>query len=272
MNEDDIDVEVVDVEPESNEPSEAEVKARRLGWVPQEEFKGDPEQWRDADDFLKRGEEIHGFMKADLERLHTTLTQRDKELAEIRSTMEEFRKFHNETEARAYKRAIDELKAMKADAVREGDGDKVVELDEQIDELREAQRSKPAGNTAQKTEQINREYLDWLPQNRWYVEDVELQQIAHEEGELIKARYPDLLGKAFLDKVTERVKKVAPDKFENPMRSQSSVASSSDSRPSTSKKKRGYNDLPAEAKEACDRFVKQKLLTVEQYLAEYSWE
>jgi len=30
--------------------------------------------------------------------------------------------------------------------------------------------------------------------------------------------------------------------------------------------------LPQEAKAACDRFVKQGLLTVEEYLKEYEWE
>ena len=33
----------------STEPSESEVKAKRLGWVPQEDFKGDPDKWRDAE-------------------------------------------------------------------------------------------------------------------------------------------------------------------------------------------------------------------------------
>jgi hypothetical protein len=51
-----------------------------------------------------------------------------------------------------------------------------------------------------------------------------------------------------------------------------SVDSSSDGRVPTGKKKKGYNDLPAEAKAACDKFVKQKLMTVEQYVNEYEWD
>lgn len=255
----------------SSEPSQSEVKARRLGWLPQEEFKGDPEQWRDADAFLKRGEEIHGFLKADLDRLHGTITQRDREIVEMRQAMEEFRKFHNETEARAYKRAIEELKALKAQAVEEGNGNKVVEIDDQLSQLKEAQHKKET-IPEPKTEQVNQEYLDWLPENRWYADDLELQQLADDFGEVIKKRQPNLVGKAFLNEVTKRVKEAAPDKFENPARKNTAVGTNSDSRPAGGKRKKGYNDLPSEAKAACDKMVKQKLLTVDEYLAEYDWE
>lgn len=255
---------------ENQGPSESEVKASRLGWVPKEEFKGDPEQWRDADAFLKRGEEIHGFLKADLDRLHTTISQKDKEIAEIRATMEEFRKFHNETEARAYKRAIEELKQLKVTAIEQGDGSKVVEIDDQIAQLKEAQQ-KPVVQAKQEVDQVNKEYLDWLPNNRWYIEDRELQELADDFGDVVKKNNPNLVGKAFLDEVTKRVKRAAPDKFENPARSNSTVATSSDNRVAGGKKKKGYNDLPPEAKAACDKFVKQKLMTQDQYLAEYDW-
>jgi hypothetical protein len=34
---------------------------------------------------------------------------------------------------------------------------------------------------------------------------------------------------------------------------------------------KSYENLPPEAKAACDRFVKQKLMTKEQYVSEYDW-
>lgn len=264
---------------ENSQPSESEVKASRLGWVPKAEFKGNPDQWRDADEFLARGEEIHGYLKKDLDRLQTTLTQKDREIDEIRRTMAEFQKFHNETEARAYARAIEELKKAKVTAIEQGDGEKVVELDDQISTLKEAQK-KPAIEVKQQVDQVNQEYIDWLPNNRWYLEDRELQELAEDFGEAIKKRNPELVGKAFLDKVTEKVKKVAPEKFENPNRSQSTVGTSSDNRVASSKKKKGYDDLPPDAKAACDRFVNTKvtnkqtgkvepLMTREQYVKEF---
>jgi cell division septum initiation protein DivIVA len=273
----DEDIDVVETVVEDNvpsQPSESEIKARRLGWVPKEEFKGNQDQWRDADEFLKRGEEIHGYLKNDLERLHATLSAKDREIAEIKQVMEEFRKFHNETEARAYKRAIDDLKREKAEAVRLGDGDRVVELDDQIDQLKEAQKTpEKTEEPARRADEVNRDYLEWLPNNRWYIEDPELQELADDFGEVIKKKNPNLVGKDFLEEVTKRVRKVAPEKFENPNRFSPAVSTSSDSRaPASSKKKRSYENLPQEAKQACDRFVKQGLMTREQYVKEFEWD
>lgn len=266
------DVDVGENNEGTSQPSESEVKAQRLGWVPKEQFKGNPEQWRDADEFLKRGEEIHGYLKADLDRLHSTLNAKDREIAEIRSTMEEFRKFHNETESRAYKRAIDELKQLKATAVEQGDGQKVVEIDDQIDQLKEAQKA-PSEVKKTTPAQVNNDFNDWLPANRWYGSDPDLTQIAEDFGEVIKKQRPNLVGKEFLDEVTKRVKQYAPEKFENPYRSQATVGSSTDSRsPAGNKKKKSYENLPADAKQACDKFVKQNLMTKEQYVAEYDWD
>lgn len=269
-----IDNEVINNEVDNEVPAESnesEVKARRLGWVPKEEFKGDESKWRDADEFLQRGEEIQGYLKADLERLHQTLSQRDREIVEIRQTMDEFRKFHNETEARAYKRAIEELKQLKVSAIEDGNGQKVVEIDEQIDMLKEAQQ-KPKAEAPKPSAQVNQEYVEWAQSNPWYAQDRELQELADDFGEIVKKSKPDLVGKAFLEEVTRRVRRAAPEKFENPNRNQSTVGSSSDNRSASTKRKKSYNDLPSEAKQACDRFVKQGLMTQEQYIKEYAWE
>lgn len=272
----DIEAEVVDSVVENNEsvsaqPTESETKARRLGWVPKEEFKGNEEQWRDADEFLKRGEEIHGYLKADLERLHTTLSAKDREIAEIKQVMEEFRKFHNETETRAYKRAIDDLKREKAEAVRLGDGDKVVEIDDQIDQLKEAQNTPK--ETPKQSQGPNQAFAEWVTDNQWYKPGSELVEIADDIGEILLKKNPTLSGRPFLDAVTKRVKELYPEHFENPNRNTSTVGNSSDGRPPAgNKKKKSYENLPADAKFHCDKFVKQGLMTREQYVQEYDWE
>jgi len=43
-------------------------------------------------------------------------------------------------------------------------------------------------------------------------------------------------------------------------------------RPTVSSGKKSYGNLPPEAKAACDKFVKQGLMTKEAYVAEYDWE
>ena len=66
------------------------------------------------------------------------------------------------------------------------------------------------------------------------------------------------------EKVQSTFKKSTPSARPSP------VDVSTPSRGSTSKK--SYADLPAEAKQACDKFVKQGLLSKDQYVKDYFGE
>jgi hypothetical protein len=253
-------------------PPEVEQEARVLGWKPKEEFSGDPEQWRDADEFLRRGKEINGFLRKDLEKIQRELTRRDQELAEVRSTVDEFRKYHEQTEDRAYKRALKELQERKKDAIEAGDGEAVIAVEEEIDGLKEARRakeatpSKPAADTSGENVKV---FQEWVAENQWFADNVDLRATANGFSDIVRVENPNLVGRAFLDEVTKRIKKAFPDRFENPNKSQPSAVDGGGSPRPTGSKKPGYNDLPAEAKAACDKFVKAKLLTQEQYVADY---
>jgi hypothetical protein len=254
------------------EINHAEVEAKQFGWVPEDEFKGNPAEWKDAETFLRRGKEINGFLRKDLEKIQSDNRKKDAELAEIRATMEEFRKYHNETEARAYKRAIEALKEEKKVAIEQGDGSRVVEIDDELENIKEAQQTKPKETAKEQAPGYDAEFVAWNKANLWFSTDAELQSLALLVGQEINAEEPDKKGRAFYDEVAKRVKEAAPEKFENPARKNASVASSSDGRSPSTKNKKSYNDLPAEAKAACDKFVKQKLMSQEQYVAEYQWE
>jgi len=80
-------------------------------------------------------------------------------------------------------------------------------------------------------------------------------------------------GKAFLEKLDLELAEMIPAKFGkktafNPMEG----STNGTARPSVSSGKKSYNNLPSDAKSACDKFVKQGLMTKEQYVAEYSWD
>lgn len=257
-----------------SQPTEAEVKARELGWVPKEEYKGDPENFRDAETFLRRGEEIVGFVRKDLDKALAKNAKYEQELAEIRETMEEFRKFHNETEARAYKRAIDDLKQAKVAAYEQGDGQKVIEIEEEIDKLKEAQKPVTEEKKKPDTQVIfsPQEFNLWNKKNAWYGQNMEMSVFADELADVLLTKQPNLRGEEFLDALTKRIKKEYPEAFENPARSNTDVGGSSGVRPSEGNKKKSYDNLPADAKKACDKFVKQKLMTREQYVAEFDWD
>src|SRR3972149_6385261 len=189
-------------------------EAKQFGWVPQDDFKGDPEQWRDAATFLQRGKEINGFLRKDLEKIQKTLQQRDHDVQEMRETLNEFREFHNASMVQAKKTVIDELKKEKVIAIEQGDGEKVLELEDKIEQVKEAAATKPALENKTPNEN-DKEFYGWLKENQWYITNQELAPASVEFGAVAQLEDQDLRGRKFLDLVTEKVKEAFPEKVEN---------------------------------------------------------
>lgn len=247
-------------EPEIDEETLAE--AKRQGWVPKEEFTGPEDKWTDAENFVKRGKEINAILRKDNEFLK-------REVAEMKSTMMEFKKFHAETEKRAYERAMSDLREQKKEAIAAGDGEKVLQVDDAIDELKTARKEEKAAAPA--PNQIDPAFIEWQEENKWFGKDTELTAEANLIGEVVKRQNPTLIGTEFLDEVTKRVKRMYPEKFTNANRNRPNPVEGSTAKPAGPRGK-GFNDLPPEAKAACQKFEKQGLMTKEQYLKEYFGE
>jgi len=262
--------EVVELQTETTvEPHSADQEtvneAKRQGWVPQEEYDGPADKWVDAETFVKKGKEINAILRKDNEFLK-------REIAEMKSTMMEFKKFSADNEKRAYDRALAELREQKKMAVSQGDGDKLLEVDDAIEELKE-QRAKEAQETKQATNQIDPSFVEWNDDNKWFGKDPELTEEANLIGETLKRRQPTLIGRDFLDEVAKRVKKMYPEKFTNANRAKPSPVEGTTGNKSSAKTgKYSFNDLPPEAKQACLKFEKQKLLTREEYVKDFFGE
>jgi len=238
--------------------TEDEVKFATLqGWTDKESYKGDPERWKTAKQFVEDGNK-HA----------TILKERNKKLvdqvSELQTTMTKLVDDQNSQKEKAVKKAINELKIQKAEAINESDGEKVNQIDEEIDRLKE--ETKP-------TTPSNPEFDAWLANNSWYDTDMEMKGEAN------------MYAKAYIDagsfktmqevyKAVERkIKREFPDRFENPNKKEPSAMSEGSHSKTSSKAGNSYSDLPQDAKAACDRFVKTiPNFTVEKYLATYEWE
>lgn len=238
---------------------EVEQEAQALGWVPLEKFRGNPDKWTDAATFVQRGKDIMPILKANnaklvgtVEELNGKVGQLGAALAEANEAMKEFRTFHDETAKRSYESAMRDLKAQKVEAVKEADGERVVAIDDAIQELNE-RAPKPLKQTVAPAPApapaaaTHPDYAAWEADNANWLSDKEKQAYASSVAGYVRAMHGDLQGRAFLDKVTEEVGKrfdlvdpPSPSKVEG-------------SRPSGRTGGRGYNDLPAEAKLVCDR-------------------
>jgi hypothetical protein len=86
--------------------------------------------------------------------------------------------------------------------------------------------------------------------------------------------FPDLKGKEFLKKMDEVLQEEFPDRFKTGKeRKGPAVESGAGGRGGGGNRNaKSYDNLPSEAKAACDRFVKTiPKYTREDYLAEYDW-
>ena len=269
---------------EENENSSGErdftSEASKLGWVEKGDYRGSEREWVDAETFITRGEQINPILRANNERLKKEMeSDRQKhsdEIKELRAATEEFKQFQKESFDRKQNELQQELASLKdkrKEAIREGDADLVVELEDQIDVLKEEKAKQPIKAEVAKPEvaPLDPTLTNWIAENKWFGGDIEATEIANGVGSAIRKQFPNLTGKDFLDKLDEKLQQRIPEVYENSPASRETVGSSS-GRGAPASKKKIYDNLPPDAKAACDKFVKQKLFkSREEYVALYDW-
>jgi hypothetical protein len=266
-------------QPEGNEAVEKE--ARVFGWVPKEEFRGSEDDWVDADTFVKRGKEINPILRKNNETLLKKLEEQAKQIEKIRADAEKFKEFQKESFERKkieLEAQIVDLKSQKRAAIAEGNGDLVVDLDDRIDELKEAQREAkaesktPPPQTEPTPVALDPEISAWLDRNKWFGQDTEMTEMSNALGATVRKQFPHLSGREFLDKIDEKLAEYFPEKFMGKKPKVNSVDSSGNVRSGGGSTKKSYDNLPQDAKEACDRFIKNGWIKSKQeYVDNYDW-
>lgn len=255
-------VEQVKTEVEQVEaPDPITEKARAMGHVAKEDFRGDPEKWVDAETFVKRSENILPIVK---ERLDHVI----KENQELKESFREFNEYHKKTAEREFNRALQAIEQKKLDAVESADVQGYHQAEAERRDLLKEHASPPSqpermGETA--------EFKAFTSSNDWYGKDSELTNYADIIGKGL-AGTPGMTNAALLSKVAEEVKARYPQKFQNTRREGASSVERSPDTGLPVKTGKTYADLPADAKTACDKFIRTiPGFTKEQYLAEYQW-
>lgn len=109
--------------------SPVEVKAREKGWRPQDEFRGNPDDWVDAKEFLGR-EKLFDKIRDLKGEVHRQQTKFDKD-------MEVISKHLSETEERAFEKAKKALQAQRRAALREGEPEQIEAIEADLEKLEE---------------------------------------------------------------------------------------------------------------------------------------
>lgn len=242
-----------DTTPENKEYSPVEQRAMEQGWVPQDEWQGEPDDWRPAKEFIDRGELIRSIQE--LKRENRT----------IKEGVQEFKKHHEQVKALAYKQALADLRAEKKKALEDGDADAVVEIDDKIAETREAQRAAENAPQVQVSNEPNQDFVKWEARNGWYRQDRAMKAVADTIANDLYARGERDVVK-MLAEVDKEVRKAFPAKFENPNRAKAPAvegASKGGGRADTSV---FMTDME---KEIMNKIIRTGAITKEAYLKEF---
>lgn len=256
--------EVIESEGEPNEPeyTPEEVQAMEHGWAPKEEWKGDESDWVSAKEFNRRGE-LFGKIK-NLERDRDALRQASRHMKDLLAKAKQ-------TE---YSRAVADLKAQKKQAAEEGETTKMLEIDDQIEELtvdhntyqQEIAAAEPA------PADTNTAFVEWQRDNQWYTADADMRLFADSVGQQFAQANPAASIDEMFQAVDRQVRKAYPEKFQNPRRSSpskvESTSSTTNTEPRGSKSKFTARDLNDQQREIMKTMTRSGVMTEKEYIQE----
>ena len=247
-------------------------EARTMGWLPLEEFKGNKDNWVDAKNFVERGRQIMPILKQTNDRLMNEMRavtgqvgQLTAALKAAQTTISALEESHADDVKEQVEAARKDLREEIARASREGDHDALATATDKLVELNSANREAGGkdddkGDKGDKGErgaapEMHPEIKAWREENASFMGDRRRVALANAVAEELRANGDTRIGKAFLDAVAEEVEKTLGTKPSGTSRVSSGNGGGGRSNASGGGK--SYNDLPAEAKEACDRQAKR---------------
>lgn len=258
-----------------NGPDAQTVKAARdMGWTPAEQFKGDPEKWVDADEFVRRGEQLMPILRKTNARLKSELAERDAkidnlttEVQNANTAIERLDAHYSEANKRAAQQAISSLKTQIKDARDEGDVDKEIELLRQvglaqgeIDKLTEEAKKKTEVKKEDKPDdnndnrRVDPELKEWQKENDWFGTDAkktrQFNMLAADLREELNAAGDD--DKYSPVEFLQETQRLWEEQFgDGGQRPDKTGSGNRTSRSNNSGGPKGWNQLPKEAKDAC---------------------
>lgn len=260
-------------------PDEKTVKAaKEMGWTPQDQFKGDPAKWVDADEFVNRGEQLLPLLRKTNSRLKAELAERDAkidnlttEVQNANTAIERLDSHYSEANKRAATQAITNLKDQLKQAREDDDTDKEIELLEQIGlaqsevrrlteeaekktEAKDKKPDKPNGNKGNKDDPpVDPELKDWQKENEWFGTDAkrtrQFNMLAADLREELSAAGDD--DKYSPVEFLQETQRLWEEQFGDGQRPDKTGSGNRSARGGNANGVKGWNQLPKEAKDAC---------------------
>lgn len=195
-------------EPKSEpQHTEIELRAMEQGWKPKEQWDGDPAEHRSAKEFLDRGE-LLGKIKSQAQQLR-----------EVKEMVTHLSAHNQKVYLAGYENGLRQLKQQRAAAMKEGDFDAVVALEDKIEQHQDAIatiRATPAPAPKEDPSQ-SPVYQEWLKNNGWYLQDESMRHWANgisvSYAHQRRAAGQTVTEEEIYDMLTKKVRADFPHKF-----------------------------------------------------------
>lgn len=231
--------------PVTEEPTDDPIAslASELGWVPKENFKGDPDKWRPADEFIRAGRDIQKTLSS--------------ELRSVKQEVERFGRVASEITADRVRQRDEYWQQQHAKAVDEGDHDAA--------NLAVQERQKLA-QTAIPSPPV--EVNEWIGRNAWYNADPAAQLRAQEVAERLSRQGRSISEQ--LEAAERIVRKEFPEHFPVKAKEPPSTQTGSSRKAAPSNRAKGFADMPAESQKMAQDMVRRNPgLTIEAVAKSY---
>lgn len=207
----------VDVKPELDPNPDppaytlTEKDAMDTGWVPKDQWKGAEEDWVPAKAYLK-----YGQVESELKRVRSESSQKEKVIGVMKN-------HYTNVREDVRKEIQDSLRRAKRDAVKAEDYSRVAEIDTQLDEIsdnldRKFKQADAQLNQAQQQVPVGPppEFYEWNRRNSWY--QLNSNEPLSKEADTFAVAYanthPGGSYTDMLDFVSDKMKRLYPEKFE----------------------------------------------------------
>lgn len=271
---------------------DTESRARAMGWVPQDEFRGPAEKWRSAEEFVARGEN-------DLPILRERLRETTRKIADFEARQERERSEYKDTIRRlermsqtALLRQREQLAASYDEAMRQAAANADVAQYDQLGRDKHAAvrqfdeglaqvvaPPEPARNPDQPAAptlpaDMQATITAWAQRNDWFNRDTALRFVAVDESRRIEMEMPGLTMEQNLAETAKRVRARFPERFgvSRPSPAAYAVEGGAGVPASSGGARRGVADLPADARAAGERYVQDGSFKSLADYAKVYWE
>jgi hypothetical protein len=227
-------------------PNPVEALAVELGWAPRDQFRGDPELWKPADEFIRAGKDIQRNLSRDLKDLKSTVSNMSRTSATLLE--------QQLAERDAY------WESRKREAVEAGDYAAVEHADQQRAQIKQQVPTTQAP-TSEGQQFIERN-------SKWYGKDQEATAYAVSRADHYARQ--GLSAARQLAAVEQDMRGVFPDLFPPPAKQPPAVARPASRTASVSNRTKGFHDLPAEAQAVARDMVDRGVIpTTDHYVTNY---